>query len=46
LLPIAMIGISARPASGMNQTLGTLASAQNPAQNGHYLRTQAYDFHH
>jgi hypothetical protein len=33
-------------ASGMNQTLGTLVSAQNTAQNGHYRRTQAYDFHH
>ena len=32
--------------SGMNQTLGTLVSAQNAAQNGHYRRTQAYDFHH
>ena len=30
--------------SGMNQTLGTLVSAQNAAQNGHYRRTQAYDF--
>ena len=33
-------------ASGMNQTLGTVVSAQNTAQNGHYRRTQAYDFHH
>jgi hypothetical protein len=37
---------SERGASGMNQTLDTLVSAQNTAQNGHYRRTQAYDFHH
>jgi integrase len=33
-------------ASGANLTLGSRASALNPAEIRHYRRTQAYDFHH
>jgi Fe-S-cluster-containing hydrogenase component 2 len=35
-----------RAASGANLTLGSRASALNPAEIRHYRRTQAYDFHH
>jgi hypothetical protein len=32
--------------SGANLTLGSRASALNPAEIRHYRRTQAYNFHH
>ena len=32
--------------SGGNLALGAGASTLNPEEIGHYLRTQAYDFHH
>jgi hypothetical protein len=35
-----------RSSSGANLTLGSRASAVNPAEIRHYRRTQAYDFHH